>query len=343
MRISPLEPLWSEPSLDADAPPSSELARRLSALLSLPQPLDEVEDIEAGIKQLWRSRLSQPRMDRDAAQAFVRFFQHVGFTYKYKPYGVKIASPFGYSIFDLNQNEGFSFQVHTKPKREAFHILNVKDGGFVFLCSRQEWEDGARDWVQDWAVGNRAPDSQPFVWIPSPGQTIPVSAPDVVHTVIGCVLEEFASCSVDAVDRLFDQNSRNSLTLPESHPRIGELIAHGHGGLPIASVVRAGSAWLTTAVSAHEPIIEVPDGLSGRRLTLCSAEPEILESRPGWVTSLMPVSGVVEVLTSGLGFTLRVGEILSAAPGWEVVVEAHDEATLAVHSVASEIVLQDWS
>lgn len=343
MVLPSLAHLWSSSPGNSRSLPSAELATKLAALLSLPRPMDEVEEIERAIKQLWRSELGRPVADREAARAFSRFFNQVGFTFKYKPYGVKIASPFGYSIFDLNQNEGFSFQVHTKPKREAFHILKVKQGGFVFLCSRQEWESGAGEWVQNWVRGDKLPDSQPYVWFPTAGQTIPVSAPDVVHTVIGCVLEEFASCSVDAVDRLFDQNSRLSLVLPEGHPSIAEIVASGHQGLPTESVVRRGIGWSVVAMDPGAMIIDVPEGFCGARVAVCSDRPSTIEPRSGWVTSLTPVSGAVECRTADLSFTLGVGDIISSAPGWGLKLNAPDGAIVAVHSVASEVVLQDWS
>lgn len=341
MPLSSLGRLWSAPP--GATPPSIGLAAQLAALLSRPCPMEEVEEIEDAIKQLWRSRLGRPTMDREDAGAFAGFFNKVGFTFKYKPYGVKIASPFGYSLFDLNQNEGFSFQVHTKPKREAFHILKVKEGGFVFLCSRQEWEAGAGDWVRQWARGDQAPGAQPFVWIPVAGQTIPVSAPDVVHTVIGCVLEEFASCSVDAVDRLFDQNSRHSLMLPENHPRIAGIVAGGHPGLPTESVVRSGNGWARSAMDPAGLIIDVPDGFRGARVALSGGRPVVIEPRCGWVTSVTPVNGAVNCRTADSAFTLNAGEILSSAPGWGIEMTAENGAVVAVHSVASEIFLQDWS
>ncbi|MGQ0679205.1 MAG: hypothetical protein ACT4OM_06040 [Actinomycetota bacterium] len=334
--------LDAAPRLSGKAP-DQVLARELATLLSVPQQMAEVEEIENGIKELWRAGLGRERMSRPQARAFVRFFREIGFTYKYKPYGVKIASPFGYSVFDLNPNQGFSFQVHAKPKREAFVILEVKQGGFVFMCSQQEWGEGALRWVREWADEQAQEGSSPYVWMPSPGETIPVSAPGVVHTVIGCVLEEFASCSVDAVVRLFDQNSRTGFTLPQAHPGVGELLMRGYPGVPDRSVERAAGMWESRPLAAGAPVIDVPGNFTGARKALPPGGRIELAARPGWVTTIVPVSGDAFLATAGLKLQLRVGELVSIPPGWAAELESREGATLAVHSVAAEIVLMDWS
>lgn len=335
------------PGSPTGAPPAAEKAEtaagELSEWLAIPRPQDEVERIESSILRRWAPKIAQPMMAGEDARAFMEFFREIGFIYKYKPYGVKIASAFGYSIFDLAPGQGFSFQVHTKPKREAFHVLQVHPGGFVFLSSRQEWDEGAGRWVQDWAAGRQPAGSQPCVWEPSPGQTIPVSDPNTVHTVIGCVLEEFASCSVDAVERLFDQNRRSSVVLPDRHPGIDSILSRCHPGLPVSSVVRQGGGWIERPAGPESPIIDVAGQFVGRRMALAAGRPQVLPAVPGRLTSLVPVRGGVRCRAVDQQFHLRVGEMLCVPPGWEATVDAEAEATLAVHLVSSDVILQDWS
>jgi hypothetical protein len=47
--------------------------------------------------------------------------------------------------------------------------------------------------------------------IPQPGDVVVIDRLRVVHSVIGCVLDEFANDSTDLVDRLFDQNRGRSI------------------------------------------------------------------------------------------------------------------------------------
>ncbi|MBW3591337.1 MAG: hypothetical protein KY393_05770 [Actinobacteria bacterium] len=227
--------------LRLDTSSGENLAQQYAGQLSSPLPIDQVEKIEADIKSMWRNRLCERRMKAREAKAFVEFFRTIGFTYKYKPYGVKIASPFGYCVFDLKQGQGFSFQIHSKPKLEAFHVLSVKPGGFIFVCSQSEWERDGLPCVQRWARGDTSTLACPYAWLPSPGDTIVIADCNVVHSAVGCVLEEYAHCSTDAVVRLYDQNERkHSDSLPQAHPSVAPLRNAGPADPPAHAVFRAG-------------------------------------------------------------------------------------------------------
>ena len=89
--------------------------------------------------------------DPELIRLAIDFFHKMGFLCKYKSYGVKVASPFGYSLFVLEDGKGFSFQLHAARKLEAFHILETAKSSFVYLSSEAEWyESGARE-ARDWA------------------------------------------------------------------------------------------------------------------------------------------------------------------------------------------------
>jgi len=137
----------------------------------------------------------------------------MGFVLKHKPYGVKCSVPLGYSIFFLKPGEGFSFQRHLTRKVEVFHILRPLDGAKAFLCSSEQWESAydAKRFGQ-WLSGSQDPAFDRFSRTPQAGDVMHVSELGVVHSILGCVLEEFATVSVDLVDRLHDQNSRAPVT-----------------------------------------------------------------------------------------------------------------------------------
>jgi hypothetical protein len=146
------------------------------------------------------------------------FQKDIGLLCKYKSYAIKCASPLGYSIFLQNEGEGFSFQRHITHKTEVFHILDVKPGGYVFICDFKDWEQCYdRESFSAWLAGGADERYERFRYRPQPGDVFTISELGVVHTVVGCVLEEFATVSTDMVDRLHDQNA--GATIPSNFNR----------------------------------------------------------------------------------------------------------------------------
>jgi hypothetical protein len=110
-------------------------------------------------------------------------------------------------VFLQQAGEGFSFQQHVTHKTEIFCILDVLPGGFVFLCDFADWQRlYQRDTFSAWLNGARDERYERFRFVPRPGDVIVIDHLNVVHTVVGCVLAEFATVSTDMVDRLYDQN-----------------------------------------------------------------------------------------------------------------------------------------
>jgi mannose-6-phosphate isomerase-like protein (cupin superfamily) len=175
--------------------------------LRVDRPIEAIERFEDLLKLLLTADLSAPCTGRKARKLAMAQ-RELGFLLKYKSYAIKAASPLGYSVFFQNPLEGFSFQRHVTHKTEVFHILDVTPGGYVFLCEFDEWQQ-----VYDptsftaWLEG--APDGRydQFRHAARPGDVIVIDRLNVVHTVIGCVLAEFATISTDMVDRLHDQNA----------------------------------------------------------------------------------------------------------------------------------------
>jgi len=178
----------------------------LVGALRADSPIAVLEASERQLKEILQRELAQP-LDGERIRSLAAFQQDLGFLLKYKSYAVKAASPLGYSVFLQRPGEGFSFQQHVTHKTEIFHILDVLPGGFVFLCDFDDWKR-IYDRESFLAWMNGAPDSryERFRFVPQPGDVIVIEKLSVVHSVVGCVLAEFATVSTDMVDRLHDQN-----------------------------------------------------------------------------------------------------------------------------------------
>jgi mannose-6-phosphate isomerase-like protein (cupin superfamily) len=178
----------------------------LAEKLTADAPIDVVERFEDILKAILLRGLSGG-VPGATAREVARFQQEIGFLFKYKSYAVKCATPLGYSVFFQRPGEGFSFQRHVTRKTEVFHILEVLPGGCAFVCRYDDWvrayEPAA---FAAWLAGGEDPRYDAFRFDVRPGDVFVIDQLNVVHTVVGCVLEEFATVSTDMVDRLYDQN-----------------------------------------------------------------------------------------------------------------------------------------
>jgi len=179
----------------------------LTEYLTADLPIDELEKVEQILKVVLRSHINDKITGREARDLAL-FQKEVGFLFKYKSYAIKAASPLGYSIFTQEQGEGFSFQQHLTHKTEIFHILEVHKGGYVFICNYKDWvKFYEKEAFTKWLEGEPDERYDQFRIEPEPGDIFVIDKLSVVHTVIGCILEEFATVSTDMVDRLHDQNA----------------------------------------------------------------------------------------------------------------------------------------
>jgi mannose-6-phosphate isomerase-like protein (cupin superfamily) len=157
-----------------------------------------------------------PDLSGESARKIAKFQKDVGFLIKFKTYTIKATTPLGYTIFLHEPKKGFSFQIHKEHKVEVFHILKVIPGGYVFLCTYEDWKKTYdKESFTKWLGGEIVPKYDRFKFVPSPGDVFIVNDLNIVHTVVGCILEEFANVSGDMVDRLYDQNLADRAHIPE--------------------------------------------------------------------------------------------------------------------------------
>ncbi|HLP45312.1 MAG TPA: cupin domain-containing protein [Candidatus Kapabacteria bacterium] len=180
-------------------------------------PIDAVERFERLFKDVLKEIFSHQVSGADIRE-IISIQERLGFLLKYKSYAIKASNPLGYSIFIQRQGEGFSFQQHIKHKTEVFHILEVLEGGYVFLCDYKDWLDNYEEKAfADWLAGSPDNRYEQFRIYPKPGDVFAINKLGVVHTVIGCILEEYATVSTDMVDRLFDQNAGKEIPANFNH------------------------------------------------------------------------------------------------------------------------------
>jgi mannose-6-phosphate isomerase-like protein (cupin superfamily) len=168
--------------------------------------IDKTEAVERVLKSILKD-LFQRHLPGTICRKIALFQNSYRFEFKYKSYAVKAATPIGYSIFLQEPGEGFSFQQHLTHKTEVFHILATRPGALVFLCESEDWQrEYEPQRFQKWFSGAKDEFFDRHTYRPNAGDVFIISELGVVHTVMGCILEEFATVSTDMVMRLHDQN-----------------------------------------------------------------------------------------------------------------------------------------
>ncbi len=282
------------------------------ATLGVPRPIGEVEAVEAWIKRSW---IQAGIHDADAAlrRRFADYFRRLGFVAKYKSYGVKYAAPFGYTLFDLQDNSGFSIQLHESAKVEAFHVIGLRKNAFMVLCTVPEWQQHAAEFVAAWADGH--PETSPIAHQPRVGDVAVVEDLSTVHTVIGCVLEEYATSSYDVVLRLHDQNQGRPVVLPATHTPIREVLAQAEDVAP-RRVLRYGNGWQTAGMpSGTVDIAHLPGmGLIARHLVVDATTPSAGTVSTDNVVTLFVLDGAIDLDVDGAPMRLAAGDVTAMAP-----------------------------
>jgi hypothetical protein len=331
----------SRPSV-AVAPDGEYSLERTLAILATPQPQETVEAIEVALKRHWRAELGASR-ERETASAFSRAFHRIGFLRKYKSYGIKFSSPFGYSLFTLHDGKGFSVQVHQVAKVEAFHFFRCHEGSYAILSSEHDWHAASAEFLSEWSAG--VLDDGPVGFRPKAGDVMVIDDLGVVHAVIGCVLEEYATTSNDAVLRLHDQNAHDEVRLPERHPDLAEVL-RPLALAPRGRVIRAQGVWQRQPLAetgSVTSIVDMPDrGLRGLHIVVAEGEEHRLPAESESVITLVGLEGAVSIELAGAVLMLTPGDSLPVAPGWDVTLRGtQDEGRIAVSIVREDLAFAD--
>jgi len=190
---------------------------KLREPLTADMPIQALERVEESWKRALGELLEAP-LTGEEARRVAAFQRDIGLLPKYKSYAIKASSPLGYSVFFQEPGKGFSFQQHRHHKVEIFHILEAMPGAFALLCTLDEWNAAYdRERFSRWLEGSDNPVYERWRIPLATGDVLCLEKTGIVHTVIGCVLEEFATISTDLVDRLHDQNE--GAPIPESYRR----------------------------------------------------------------------------------------------------------------------------
>jgi hypothetical protein len=285
----------------------------LVATLAVPRPIGEVEAVEAWIKRSW---VQAGIYDGDAAlrRRFAMFFARLGFVAKYKSYGVKYAAPFGYTLFDLQDDRGFSIQLHESAKVEAFHVLAAREHAFLLLCTVAEWQEHATEFLGAWAAGHA--ETAPIAIRPNAGDVAVVEDLSTVHTVIGCVLEEFATSSYDVVMRLHDQNKGDEVRLPTAHTSVRDVLRQATSVEP-KRLLRHGDGWHTSKIPAGTAdIAYLPGmGLIARHVHVEAGTPIAGTVSAENVVTIFALDGSIDLVADDVSMHLRDGDVTALAPG----------------------------
>jgi hypothetical protein len=322
----------------------------LAEQLRADSPIAILEQFERQLKEMLTREL-KASSDGDRIRALASFQRDLGFLLKYKSYAVKAASPLGYSVFLQRPGEGFSFQQHTAHKTEIFYVLDVPPGGYVFLCDFDAWREVyRRDTFRAWLEGSADPRYERFRFVPRPGDVIVIDRLNVVHTVVGCTLAEFATVSTDMVDRLYDQNE--GLPVPSEFSRAFAEEKIGRLRWPAeSSLVTFGpTGWSRAAVPAaivtggRRTSFGGGDRFVASSLTLDSGASSGITSVAGRATSVHVASGSGQLIlgtpdeirkTTPPALAARAGDLFLIAPGaqYGFVNDGAQPLVVAEHSI----------
>src|SRR5262249_55217433 len=146
----------------------------------------------------------------------------------------------------------------------------LRHNAFMVLCTLPDWRANAADFLAAWADGH--PERSPIAYRPQVGDVAVVEDLSTVHTVIGCLLEEYATSSYDVVMRLHDQNQGRAVKLPAAHIPIRQVLAAATDVAP-RRMLHYADNWQTTPMPRGTvEIAHLPEmGLMARHLVLDEA------------------------------------------------------------------------
>jgi mannose-6-phosphate isomerase-like protein (cupin superfamily) len=329
----------SAPDVAREVGAGIDLLPVLAGYLTRDLPIDALERLEALVKSILHDSFKRELTGPEARQIAV-FQQEVGLLLKYKPYAVKCANPLGYSLFLERPGEGFSFQRHTEHKVEVFHVVEAPAGGFAFLCDFDAWQESFEpESFTRWLEGASDERYDRFRYELSPGDVIVIDKLNVVHTVIGCVVEEFATVSTDMVDRLHDQNTR--ARIPPEFDRAFVRARLAEVRYPAESRVVYGGGGVETAQVEGGSVRVLADSFVGARTYSIGGQ----ASGPGLhdaerAASVYVTGGAGEVVLADTPpIPVAKGDLLTIAPGihYRAINRGDEPLTFSEHRIAPDV------
>jgi hypothetical protein len=255
----------------------------LVAPLKTDAPIDVVERHEEALKRILGAVFERGATPEEGRR-IAAFQRDVGLIMKYKPYAVKASTPLGFSLFLQEPGQGFSFQKHSVRKVEAFHVLEADADSYVFLAPWSEWQRVYEpERFQRWLAGASDAAYERFRLRPSVGDVYLITDRDTVHTVIGCRIEEYASVSVDVVERLHDQNRGAAMPAKFTRAHTLDQLTSVHQPANHRSVRADGAA-------SPSPLEEVAHGVRRSALVDCpELQATVWKLAPGATTPILDV------------------------------------------------------
>jgi hypothetical protein len=145
------------------------------------------------------------------------------------------------------------------------------------------------------------------------------------------------------VERLLDQNDRASLSLPERHPDMREIVHDLYPEMPQRLLSRSGTAWSYIEMAGSEPIIEVPEQLLGRRIRIESGARPRLPAPAARVKVIVPTTSAVQITFASRDWVVAPGQIFAVPPAWDAEIETDRTSVVSLHAIAPELVLREWA
>jgi hypothetical protein len=223
-------------------------------------------------------------------------------------------------------------------------MLSVGPGAGVYLSSMEQWQAEGLQAVEEWARSGW-PIRSRWAYVPRPGDVVEVSARDVVHTVLGCFVEEFASCSIDVVDRLFDQNQGRPVLIPGTHPSLPELLRSMEEPRMVRRAVLGNDGWLFHGIRNDRQLARVTEGgLCARHLTMRAGSSDRIFVGAGRVGLVACLVGTVECKVAGRRLKLRPGSVAPIPPAAVAALRADSAGCSAsVHIAPVAAAFGEWT
>lgn len=335
---------------DFDAISWREALPPVAAALKRPMKIERAEDIEAIFKRYLKTAFAAKLTSADAS-FIAEIAKTVGFVLKFKPYGIKCATALGYSIFFLRPGMGFSFQRHRTRKTELFHMLDILDRGQIYLSTSKEWDAVyEKDAFNRWLDGAADARYQHYSRRPNPGDVYLVTELDTVHSVLGCVIEEFATVSTDMVDRLHDQNELARGDVPMEAPEaVAKWLAKLARPIPTncwSSLSEPGVTLQATHNEGSDQIVLADTGeFLAERFEIAPGARFSLPADGERARSLFCLGGRGNITLKASGdeagevVQLSPGDVVIIAPAIAQTITADDTLSLSSHTIRPSLAL----